>query len=63
MCWNQKQLHIHFKEYCDDVWECLRINNGLMDGLTASKVVKQEVDGEGEDVDTQPLGYQGKGLV
>lgn len=34
-----------------------------MDGLTASKVVKQEADGEREDVDTQPRGYHSKGLV
>lgn len=58
MSWNQKP-----KECCDDIWECLLINNWLMNGLTASKVVKQEIDGEGEDVDAQPLGYQGKGLV
>lgn len=31
--------------------------------ITGSRVVKQEVDGEGEDVDTQPLSYRGKGLV
>lgn len=33
------------------------------EGPTASKVVQQDVDGEREDVDTQPRGYHGKGLV
>lgn len=45
------------------ICEGLRNSDWLMDGLTASKVVIQEVDGEGEDVDKQPLGSQGKDLV
>lgn len=58
MFWNQKRLHRPFKQCSDGIGECSLINNWLMNGLTTFKVAKQEVDGEGEDVGTQPQGYQ-----